>query len=138
MNYQQIDKDHIWHPYTQAKDAPENVVIVRGEGAYLYDENGKKYLDATASWWTNTHGHAHPYLAKKVYEQACSLEHVIFAGYTHPAALELVAKLKPLLPTNQSRFFFSDNGSTAVEVALKMSFQYWQNKGEERKLILAF
>lgn len=138
MNYLQIDKDHIWHPYTQAKDAPENIVIVKGEGAYLYDENGKKYLDATASWWTNTHGHAHPFLATKVYEQACSLEHVIFAGYTHPAALKLVAKLKPLLPDNQARFFFSDNGSTAVEVALKMSFQYWQNKGEERKLILAF
>jgi len=138
MNYQHIDKNHIWHPYTQAKDAPENVVIVKGEGAYLYAENGKKYLDATASWWTNTHGHAHPYLAKKMYEQAISLEHVIFAGYTHPSALELVAKLKPLLPSSQSRFFFSDNGSTAVEVALKMAFQYWQNKGEERKLILAF
>jgi adenosylmethionine-8-amino-7-oxononanoate aminotransferase len=138
MNYQQIDKDHIWHPYTQAKSAAENIVIVKGYGAYLYDESGKKYLDATASWWTNTHGHAHPYLSEKVYKQATTVEHVIFAGYTHPAALKLVEKLKPLLPQNQARFFFSDNGSTAVEVALKMSFQYWKNKGENRKLIVAF
>lgn len=138
MNYKDIDKSHIWHPYTQALNADENLVIVRGEGANLIDVDGNKYLDATSSWWTNTHGHSHPYLAKSLYQQASTLEHVIFAGYTHPPAIRLVELLKPYLPGNQQRFFFSDNGSTAVEVALKMAFQFWLNKGEDRNLIVAF
>lgn len=138
MNYKDIDKSHVWHPYTQALNADENLVIARGEGAYLVDIDEKKYLDATSSWWTNTHGHAHPYLAKSLYQQASTLEHVIFAGYSHPPALHLVEHLKPYLPNNQKRFFFSDNGSTAVEVALKMAFQFWLNNGQERNLIVAF
>ncbi|HEY0262638.1 MAG TPA: adenosylmethionine--8-amino-7-oxononanoate transaminase, partial [Chitinophagales bacterium] len=132
------DKELVWHPYTQEKTAGENVFIAKGEGAYLFDENGKKYLDANASWWTNTHGHAHPYIAQKLFEQASTLEHVIFAGYTHEPAIRLAEKLQPFLPENQAKFFYSDNGSTAVEVALKMAFQFWFNQGEKRTTILAF
>lgn len=132
------DKELIWHPYTQEKTAGENVLITKGKGAYLFDENEKKYLDANASWWTNTHGHAHPYIAQKLYEQASTLEHVIFAGYTHEPAIRLAEKLQPFLPENQAKFFYSDNGSTAVEVALKMAFQFWFNQGEKRTKVICF
>jgi adenosylmethionine---8-amino-7-oxononanoate aminotransferase len=137
MNYHQLDKDLIWHPYTQEKNAPENILINRGEGAYLIDEDGRRLFDACSSWWTNTHGHAHPYFAEKLYQQAKELEHVIFAGYTHKPAIDLAVKLKTFLPENQQKFFFSDNGSTAVETALKMAFQFWFNQGEKRTKIIA-
>ncbi len=127
----------IWHPYTQMQTALPPIPIVRGEGAYLFDENGNKYIDAISSWWVNLHGHAHPYIAKKVAEQLKTLEHAIFAGFTHPAAIELAERLVKLLPENQKKIFYSDNGSTAVEVALKMCFQYWSNKGQERKKVIA-
>lgn len=138
MTLQELDKSLIWHPYTQEKISGENLLIAKGEGAYLFDESGNKFLDATSSWWTNTHGHAHPYIAQKLYEQASRLEHVIFAGYTHEPAIRLAEKLKTYLPENQQKFFYSDNGSTAVEVALKMTFQYWFNRGEERTTIICF
>ena len=95
-------------------------MIEKANGSYLFDNNGNYYLDATSSWWTNIHGHAHPYLAQKLFEQAYTLEHVIFAGNTHEPAIRLAQKLKTYLPNNQQKFFFSDNGSTAVEAALKM------------------
>lgn len=132
------DKEVIWHPYTQMKTASLPIGIVRGEGAYLYDENGDKYIDAISSWWTNLHGHAHPYIAEKVLKQLQTLEHVIFAGFTHEPAIELAERLLKHLPLNQNKIFYSDNGSTAVEVALKMAFQYWHNKGEKRTKVLAF
>lgn len=128
----------IWHPYTQMKDASLPIAIVKGEGAYLFDENGKRYIDAVSSWWVNIHGHAHPYIAKKVSEQLNTLEHAIFAGFTHQPAVELAERLLTHLPSNQSKIFYSDNGSTAVEVALKMAIQYWHNKGEQKKKIIAF
>ena len=134
----ELDRALVWHPYTQEKTAGENLLIVKGEGAYLFDENGNRYLDATASWWTNTHGHSHPYIAQKLFEQASTLEHVIFAGYTHEPAIRLAEKLQSYLPENQQKFFYSDNGSTAVEVALKMAFQFWFNQGETRTTVLAF
>jgi adenosylmethionine-8-amino-7-oxononanoate aminotransferase len=112
--------------------------LVRGEGALLYDEAGKAYIDASSSWWVNIHGHAHPYIAEKIYRQALQLEHVIFAGYTHEPAVTLAERLLPLLPGDFTRAFYSDNGSTAVEVALKMCIQYWWNKGVKRPKILAF
>ncbi|HEY4323436.1 MAG TPA: adenosylmethionine--8-amino-7-oxononanoate transaminase [Mucilaginibacter sp.] len=135
-----IDRDLkvIWHPYTQMKTTPPPVAIVKGEGACLFDENGKKYIDAVSSWWVNIHGHAHPYIAKKVSEQLTKLEHVIFAGFTHEGAVELAERLLEILPGNQQKAFYSDNGSTAVEVALKMCLQYWHNRGESRTKILAF
>lgn len=132
------DQAVIWHPYTQMKSAAPPVPIVRGEGAYLIDEAGNKYLDAVSSWWVNTHGHAHPHIAAKVAEQLHTLEHVIFAGFTHPVAVELAEKLIQILPPEQVRVFYSDNGSTAVEVALKMCFQYWNNQGTPRTKVLAF
>jgi len=138
MTLSERDQQVIWHPYTQMQTAPAPVGIIRGEGALLYDEEGNSYLDATSSWWVNIHGHAHPYIAKQLAAQATELQHCIFAGYTHPPAVNLAERLLPILPGHQQRVFYSDNGSTAVEVALKMCIQYWHNKGEKRTKILAF
>jgi adenosylmethionine-8-amino-7-oxononanoate aminotransferase len=138
MSLVERDLKVIWHPYTQMQTAQPPVPIVRGEGACLYDEDGKKYIDAVSSWWVNIHGHAHPYIAKKVAEQLTKLEHVIFAGFTHPTAVELAERLLAILPNNQQKVFYSDNGSTATEVAIKMCLQYWNNQGNQRTKILAF
>jgi adenosylmethionine-8-amino-7-oxononanoate aminotransferase len=132
------DQALIWHPYTQMQNAAAPIPIIRGEGVFLYAEDGKKYLDAISSWWVNIHGHSHPYIAKKVSEQLNKLEHVIFAGFTHPGAIELAERLINILPNNQAKVFYSDNGSTAVEVALKMCFQFWSNQGKEKNKVLAF
>lgn len=133
------DQKLIWHPYTQMKNAQAPIPIVKGEGVYLFDENGKKYIDAVSSWWVNIHGHAHPYIAAKVAEQLHTLEHVIFAGFTHEPAVRLAERLLPLLPGKQEKIFYTDNGSTAVEVALKMCLQYWNNTGnKQKKKVLAF
>lgn len=132
------DLEVIWHPYTQMKTAKKPIPIVRGQGAYLFTEKGEKLIDAVSSWWVNIHGHSHPYIAEKVFEQLQVLEHVIFAGFTHPQAVKLAQNLLSIIPKNQAKIFYSDNGSTAVEVALKMCLQYWNNKGENRTKILAF
>jgi len=131
------DSKLIWHPYTQMKIAGFAIPIVSGEGATLIDAEGNCYIDAISSWWVNLHGHSHPFIAEKVYEQMQTLEHVIFAGFTHPVAVNLAEKLLESLPTNQAKVFFSDNGSTAVEVALKMAIQYWYNQGIEKRTIVA-
>jgi len=138
MSLVERDLKVIWHPYTQMQTALPPIGIVRGEGACVYDENGKKYIDAVSSWWVNIHGHAHPYIAKKVADQLKKLEHVIFAGFTHQGAIELAERLLAILPNNQQKVFFSDDGSTAVEVAIKMCLQYWHNQGAARTKILAF
>jgi adenosylmethionine-8-amino-7-oxononanoate aminotransferase len=114
------------------------IAILKGEGAYLYDENGQQYFDAISSWWVNIHGHAHPHIAQAVAAQVKELEQVIFAGFTHPKAVILAEELLKVLPNNQQRIFYSDNGSTAVEVALKMAFQYWHNKEIQKTKIIAF
>jgi adenosylmethionine-8-amino-7-oxononanoate aminotransferase len=115
------------------------IPIASGKGALLFDEAGNTYIDAISSWWVNLHGHAHPYIAKKIYQQAKILEQVIFAGFTHKPAVELAEKLIPLLPGNFSKIFYSDNGSTSVEVAIKMALQFWSNNGDgKRKKILSF
>lgn len=132
------DSAVIWHPYTQMQNASPAIPIVRGEGIYLIAEDGKRYLDAVSSWWVNIHGHAHPYIAQQVEKQLKTLEHVIFAGFTHPGAVELAERLLNILPSEQNKVFYSDNGSTAVEVALKMCFQYWSNQGHPRMKVLAF
>ena len=112
------ERDHavLWHPYTQMQTAPLPVPIISGEGAWLVAEDGTRYLDGISSWWVNLHGHAHPAIAERVGAQLRTLEHVLFAGFTHPAAVELAEQLLALLPDNQARAFYSDNGSTAVEV----------------------
>jgi len=138
MTLTERDLKVIWHPYTQMQTALPPVPIIKGDGALLFDEDGKSYIDAVSSWWTNIHGHAHPYIAKKIAEQLTRLEHVIFAGFTHEPAIELAERLLAILPTNQAKAFYSDNGSTAVEVAIKMCLQYWHNQGLKKTKILAF
>ena len=127
------DLKHLWHPYTQMQTAPAPIPIVRGEGVYLYTEDGRKILDGISSWWVNIHGHSHPYLNDALARQAAELEHVIFAGFTHRPAVELAERLVGILPAGLTRIFYSDNGSTAVEAALKMAYQYWRNRGEDQR-----
>ncbi len=139
MTLSERDLRNVWHPYTQAQIESAPVPIVRGEGSWLFDENGEKYLDAISSWWVNIHGHAHPYIADKISEQARVLEQVIFAGFTHKPAIELAERILNVLPGNFSKVFYSDDGSTAVEVALKMALQLWYNRGEKKKAkVIAF
>ena len=123
----------IWHPFTNtALDAPP-LHAVRAEGAYIYTADGRKILDAVSSWWVNIHGHANPRIAAAIAEQARKLEHVILAGFTHDAAEELAARLSKRLPPAMTNLFFSDDGSTAVEVALKLAVQYFSNQGRAEK-----
>lgn len=131
------DSQVIWHPYTPMKLWPEAIAITRGSGAWLTDEGGKRYLDVNSSWWVNLHGHSHPYIAKRVAQQATSLEHCIFAGFTHQPAVELAERLLQVLPGSMQKIFYTDNGSTAVEVAIKMALQYWLNTGTPRRRIVA-
>jgi adenosylmethionine---8-amino-7-oxononanoate aminotransferase len=133
----ELDRAHIWHPYTQARTAPLPVPIVRAKGVYLYTADGRQILDGISSWWVNIHGHSHPRLNEALAKQAGELEHVVFAGFTHGPAAFLVDDLLRILPQNLTRVFYSDNGSTAVEVALKMSFQYWQNIGQPQRSTFA-
>ncbi|MEO6390922.1 MAG: adenosylmethionine--8-amino-7-oxononanoate transaminase [Pyrinomonadaceae bacterium] len=134
-NLSDRDLKHLWHPYTQMQTAPAPIPIVRGEGVYLYTEDGRKILDGISSWWVNIHGHSHPYLNQALAQQAAELEHVIFAGFTHRPAVELAERLVAILPAGLTRIFYSDNGSTAVEAALKMAYQYWRNRGEEQRRV---
>lgn len=138
MSLQERDKNVVWHPFTQLKNAPLPIAIVKGEGAYFFDEAGKRYIDGIASWWVNVHGHCHPYLTKKISEQLQTLEHTLFSGFTHEPAVQLAERLLKRLPANQSKIFYSDNGSTAVEVALKMAFQYWSNQSIHKTKVIAF
>jgi adenosylmethionine-8-amino-7-oxononanoate aminotransferase len=130
-----IDRNYIWHPFTQMKDYEniDPVVIVKGKGVKLFDIDNNEYYDTISSWWTNTIGHCNEKLAKAVSNQMNILEHVNFSGFTHPFATDLIKGLNTVLPKKLNKYFFSDNGSTAVEVALKMAFQYWQNKGIKNK-----
>lgn len=136
-SWSRLDARHLWHPYTQHGSAPPPIPIARAEGAYLYDTGGRAILDAISSWWVNLHGHAHPAIASAIAEQARTLEQVIFAGFTHEPAARLAGELVSVLPQGLERIFLSDNGSTAVEVALKMAIQFWSNRGEKRPLVCA-
>lgn len=132
------DTQYLWHPYTQHKTSQLPVAIVKGEGASLWDENGKQFIDAIASWWVNPYGHSNKYIADAIYKQLTTLEHVLFGGFTHEPAVILAERLMPLLPANQAKLFFSDNGSTAVEVAIKAALQFFYNNGIKRIKIIAF
>jgi adenosylmethionine---8-amino-7-oxononanoate aminotransferase len=132
----EIDKNHVWHPFTSFGDK-ENIHITRAEGLYLYSNDGRKIMDAISSWWVNLHGHSNPQIAKAISKQALTLEHVIFAGFSHEPAITLAKNLLSVLPENQERIFFSDNGSTAVEVAVKMALQYWFNQNIPKRKIIA-
>lgn len=138
MSITSKDSHIIWHPFTQEQTAPSVIAIKHAKGSYIYDENNNAYLDLISSWWVNIHGHGNREIARSIYRQALALEHVIFAGFTHAPAVELCENLMQLLPYSLNKFFFSDNGSTAVEVALKMSYQYWYNQGYIKNLFLSF
>jgi adenosylmethionine-8-amino-7-oxononanoate aminotransferase len=134
-----IEKDHefVWHPFTQIKTEASPIHIVKAKGATLIDADGKKYIDCNSSWWVNIHGHGNKFIGRAISEQFKKIDHIIFAGATHDKAIELAEKVVNKLPSPLSKVFFSDDGSTAIEVALKMAIQYWHNKNENRTRILA-
>ena len=135
------DKRYLWHPFTQMQDwlAEEPVIIERGDGCYLIDIAGNRYIDGVASMWTNVHGHNHPELNAALKTQIDKVAHTTLLGYSNIPAIELARKLVELTPVGLNKVFYSDNGSTAVEIALKMAYQYWQHRGEpQRKLFIHF
>jgi adenosylmethionine-8-amino-7-oxononanoate aminotransferase len=127
----------IWHPFTQHALLPDSIFIDRAEGAYLYDRDGRRIIDGISSWWVNIHGHNHPKIVAAVQDQAAKLDQVIFAGFTHAPAERLAQKLVALTPPNLTRVFFSDSGSTSVEVALKMALGYWAHHNKPRRGVAA-
>ena len=134
----QDDKKYLWHPLTQHQLHPENLLIKRAKGALLYDDKGKEYIDGIASWYTCMYGHCNPHITSLVAKQMQTLDHVVFTGFTHDPAIELAKSLMQILPKNQDKLFFSDNGSTSIDVAIKMALQFHFNKGSKRTKILAF
>jgi adenosylmethionine-8-amino-7-oxononanoate aminotransferase len=133
------DLDRIWHPCTQMKDHETlpMIPISRGEGVYLYDFEGNGYIDAISSWWVNLFGHCNRRISDAISKQASKLEHVLLAGFTHMPAIELAERLVSITPPGLEKVFYADNGSSAIEVALKMSYHYHRNRGEERTLFLS-
>ncbi len=129
------DKKYIWHPFTQMKDyeKKDHIVIKEGKGVFLYDYEGNEYYDTISSWWVNMHGHQNPRINQAIINQLNKIEHVNFSGFTHEPGVELAKRIVDLMPEDLTKLFYSDNGSTAVEVALKMSFQYWKNIGVDKK-----
>ena len=138
MTLSEKDALYNWHPYTQHQTIGLLPAIVKGKDALLWDENGKEYIDAIASWWVNPYGHSNEAIANAIYQQLITLEHVLFGGFTNKPAVLLAEKLMQILPSNQRKFFYSDNGSTAVEVAIKSALQFFYNKNEKRTKIIAF
>ncbi|RAV29533.1 adenosylmethionine--8-amino-7-oxononanoate transaminase [Sinomicrobium soli] len=132
------DKKHLWHPLTQHKLHPDTIAITRAKGALLYDEEGREYIDGIASWYTCMYGHCHPYIAEAAHRQMTQLDQVVFSGFTHEPAVRLSEALMEILPENQQKLFFSDNGSTASDVAIKMALQYHFNQGRKRDVLVAF
>ena len=138
MNLRQRDKKHLWHPLTQHKTHPDTIAITKAEGCVLTDEDGHTYIDAIASWYTCMYGHCNPYITQRVSEQMKTLDQIVFSGFTHEPAIKLSEALIEILPDNQAKIFFSDNGSTSVEIGIKMALQYHFNNGEKRKTLIAF
>ncbi len=131
------DAQYIWHPLTQHKTALQPKAIVKASGNYLYDSDGQAYYDAISSWYTCSYGHANKKLTAAIKNQVDQLHHVVFAGMTHEPAVRLAKKLCAILPYNQAKIFYSENGSTSVEIAVKMALQYHFNRGEKRPVIVA-
>ncbi len=138
MNLQQRDKKHLWHPLKQHQLNPESLAIVKAKGCILTDENGNEYIDAIASWYTCMYGHCNDYIVKKTHQQMLKLDQVMFSDFTHEPAVKLSEKLIKILPENQNKIYFNDNGSTAVEAAIKMALQYHFNLDEKRSTFIAF
>ncbi len=137
MSLMERDKAVVWHPFTQHKTAANHLEIVKASGVSLFGADGKEYIDANSSWWVNVHGHAHPHIGKAISDQFNTIDHIVFAGVTHPKAVELAERIVEKSPANLKKVFFSDNGSTAVEVGLKMAFQYFHNQDKSRKKVVA-
>lgn len=133
----QRDKKHLWHPLTQHKTAGDMFAIVKAKGALLYDEQNKEYIDGISSWYTAVYGHCNEKITGRVAAQMQQLDQIVFSGFTHEPAIALSEALIDILPANQEKLFFSDNGSTATEVGIKMALQYHHNLGEDRKVLLA-
>ncbi|MEX1063010.1 MAG: adenosylmethionine--8-amino-7-oxononanoate transaminase [Balneolaceae bacterium] len=129
---------NIWKPFTILKDAPEPLKVIRGNGLWVTLEDGRRIMDCISSWWVNLHGHCHPYIVNAIHEQARELEHIIFANFSHQPAERFAERLAARLPGQLNRIFYSDNGSTSIEVALKVACQYWHNTGRSRKRFIAF
>ncbi len=129
---------HLWYPYFSAKTAPAPLVVKSAKGVWLELADGRRLIDCISSWWVNLYGHGHPRIAQAIYEQAQTLEHVIFSGFSHEPAEQLATQLVARLNNKLQRVFYSDNGSNAVEIALKMAYQYWVNQGETRSTFLSF
>ncbi|MGD9663890.1 MAG: aminotransferase class III-fold pyridoxal phosphate-dependent enzyme, partial [Novosphingobium sp.] len=126
----------IWHPFTQHGLGEPIPLVERGDGAVLYTVDGRRIIDAISSWWVTTHGHCHPRIMAAICEQATKLDQLIFAGWTHEPAEDLARGLRAIMPVDLTRVFFTDSGSTSVEVALKMALGYWANRGESRRRIV--
>ncbi|MGB0836943.1 MAG: adenosylmethionine--8-amino-7-oxononanoate transaminase [Flavobacteriaceae bacterium] len=135
-----LDKDNknIWHPLTQYKISQEHMVVSKTEGVYLYDDKDNRYIDGISSWYTAVYGHRNPQVIDFVKKGMDQMDQVVFTGFTHSPAVQLSEELMAITPSNLTKMFFSDNGSTTVDIALKMSLQYWYNKGEKRHRIIAF
>lgn len=135
----QEDLKHIFHPCSQMKDYETLplIPIKKGKNSYIYDFDGNEYLDCISSWWVNLFGHSNDFINKKINEQIKELEHVIFAGFTHKPAIDLAKRLVDLTPEPLQKIFFADNGSSAIEISLKMAFQYFKNKGESKPLFVS-
>lgn len=137
-----LDKDrkYVWHPFTQMKDyeQEDHVLLEKAEGIYVYDADGNRYADTVSSWWVNIHGHGHPRIKSAMERQFAQMDHVMFSGFTHQPGIELAEQLVQITPEGLNKVFYSDNGSTAVEVALKMSFQAWQQSGHPNKTRFVF
>lgn len=133
----EIDKKYVWHPFTQHQTADEPLYIVKSKGVYLTDIKGDKYIDCNSSWWVNIHGHNYPPLMKAIKIQLKKIDHIIFADATHSPAIKLAKHICELLPVEFQKVFYSDNGSTAVEVAIKMALQYWSNIGNPKTEAIA-
>jgi adenosylmethionine-8-amino-7-oxononanoate aminotransferase len=138
MTLQERDKKHLWHPLKQHQTHPESLAIVKAKGCILTDENGNEYIDAISSWYTCMFGHCNDFIIDKVHAQMQQLDQVMFSDFTHEPAIKLSENLIKILPKNQNRIFFNDNGSTAVEAGIKMALQYYFNLDEKRSTFIAF
>ena len=138
MSLKARDKKHLWHPLKQHQLNPDSLAIVKAKGCILTDEDGNQYIDAISSWYTCMYGHCNDYIVNATHKQMQQLDHVMFSDFTHEPAIQLSEALIKILPQNQNKIYFNDNGSTAVEAGIKMALQYYFNKGEKRSLFIAF